>query len=215
MTKHNREAFKPNAIIKSLIAADTLVWTGAFFNSAIAAVYLAQVIPDNAVQVIATGYAVYLMSRSLPQFFVAKVLDHNKSYIDEVYLAMFGAILWGISYALFITISSPWQLYAISVLNGIGVAMYLPAWRKMFAKYLDKGQEAKENAFLDSIEAAIGAIATIVGAELVTILGSFKPVFIVFGAMSIIGAFLIAGLAKYQEIKDGRVMSKTRSKKLK
>lgn len=211
MATDKKKAFKPNGIIRSLMITDALVWTGAFFNSAIAAVYLAQVIPENSVQIIAIGYAVYLMSRSLPQFLIAKILDHNKSYLDETYLAMFGTIIWGISYALFIFISKPWHLYTISILNGIGVAMYLPAWRKMFAKYLDKGQEAKENAFLDSIESAIGAGATILGAEIVTILGTFKPVFIAFGAMAVMASFFIAGLTKYQEIKDGKAFSKTKS----
>jgi len=195
--------FHPNKIIKTLIAADTLFWAGAFFNSAIAAVYLSEVIKIDPVTVIATGYAVFLLARSLPQFFIAKVLDSNKSYADEVYVATFGAIVVGISLFMFNYISEPWHLYAQSIINGIGVALYLPAWRKLQAKYLDKGQEAKENAVLDSIETAVGAFAALAGAKLVSIFGSFKPVYIILGSMAIVGSMIIFTLGKIKAIQKG------------
>ena len=74
---NSKKTFHPNKIIRTLITADTLFWAGAFFNSAIAAVYLADVIKIDPVTVIATGYAVYLLARSLPQFQIA-VFHHHK-----------------------------------------------------------------------------------------------------------------------------------------
>jgi len=200
--------FHPNRIIKTLIAADTLFWAGAFFNSAIAAVYLSEVIKIDPVTVIATGYAVFLLARSLPQFFIAKVLDSNKSYADEVYVATFGAVVVGISFFMFNYISEPWHLYAQSIVNGIGVALYLPSWRKLQAKYLDKGQEAKENAILDSIETAVGALAALIGAELVTLFGSFKPVYVILGSLAIIGSGIIFTLGKIKAVQKGTMLKK-------
>jgi MFS family permease len=200
---NSKKTFHPNKIIRTLITADTLFWAGAFFNSAIAAVYLADVIKIDPVTVIATGYAVYLLARSLPQFQIAKFLDSNKSYADEVYVATLGAVITGLSFYMFNFISEPWHLYAQSIVNGIGVALYLPSWRKLQAKYLDKGQEAKENAVLDSIETVVGAVAALVGAELVALFGSFKPVYYMLGTLTLIGGGVIFTLGKIKAIKKG------------
>lgn len=192
----NSKKFRPNAIIKGLIFADGLVWAGTFVNSAIASVYLAEKLPVNAVQIIGLAYAIYLLSRSIPELFIARKLDREKGLTDEIKSSAIGAFLLFISYTSYIFISEPWHIYLLSVVNGIGLTLYLPAWRKMFALYLDKGQEAKENALYDMMEAGVGAVASILGGFIVEEFGTFTPVFIGTGVLALISSISLYVLGK-------------------
>lgn len=186
-----------NKTVKALLIGDGLLWAGIFFNSALAAVFLAEQLGESAITIIGSAFFVFLAARAAPQYWIAQKLDSNRSQVDEFKTAFAGTIVIGLTYAAYALITLPWHLYAISLVSGLGFALYLPAWRKLFNLNLDKGNEGMNSAFLDLSDAGIGALATVLGSYAVDILGDFRPVFVTMGVVAIVGGWaIIRGMKK-------------------
>ncbi|MCB9790232.1 MFS transporter [Candidatus Nomurabacteria bacterium] len=78
-------------------------------------------------------------------------------------------------------------VYAINVLFGIGAAIYLPAWRKTFARYVDIGKEGQNYAISDMFLSITRSLASVAGGLLVELTGSFSYVFLVASLFTLIG----------------------------
>lgn len=186
-----RKFFRPklpiNKVIFSLIFTDGLVWAGYWVNNAIAAVYLQERIGVNAIQSISLGYAIFMLTRGLLQIPIARLLDKFPGFVDEGWSIILGGLFMGSSIFSYLFISEAIHLYLVQFLFGLGAATYLPAWRKTFATYLDKGKEGSEYALFDATSMLVGATMTVIGGSIVQMTANYDPVFISTSLMSVVG----------------------------
>ena len=138
-----------NIFIRTLAFADSFIWFGYFFFISIVAIYLEKQLGVNAIQAIAIGSSIYLITRALVQFPVTYVLDSNKSEKDEVYAILLGGILMSLSFLGYNFVYNEVSLYLVNVLFGLGVGVYLPAYKKVYGRYVDPQHEGAHYAFND------------------------------------------------------------------
>ncbi len=137
---------------------------------------------------ITIGTGLYLFFRAIVQLPVSKYLDRNESNKDEIYAITLGGILVSLSFFGYIFVWQAITLYLINILFGIGVGIYLPAMRKTYARYIDKGKEGFYFAFGDFMFSFVGAIGAITGGLIVTLTGSYVFLFLFSAIISLIGA---------------------------
>lgn len=190
------DIFNTNKHTRSLSYTDSFTWAGNFLFSSIVAIHLGARLGIDAVSAIAVGFSIHLLVRALAQIPISKALDSNKSHKDELYSMLLGCILMSISFVCFEFVRSAVDLYVINALSGLGSAFYLPAWRKNFAYYAEKGSEGLNYAYSDILFAISGAVAAALGGYVVQITGTFTHVFIASGVITLIGGFTSLRLAK-------------------
>ncbi len=188
---------KINKHIKSFAITDGFIWSGNFLFSSIVALHLSNKLGGDPVSVIATGFSVYLIVRAFVQIPISKFLDSNRSHKDELYSMLLGSILMSLSFVGYELVQTDIHIYLINALFGLGCAFYLPAWRKNFAHFAERGSEGANYAYADLIFAVSGAIAAAVGGYLVQLTGTFTYVFYISSLFTLIG-----GLNSLQLLKD-------------
>lgn len=155
---------KLNIMIFALTGSDIATW--GIFNilSTFIGIFLSNKLGMNAVQVVGIGLGIYTFTRAIFQIPVGLIADKLKSTNDEVILLIIGNLLMGIPYAMLVFVSNPGMYYLIQAIFGIGGAINLVAWRKLFALSLDKDKEGLEYAIYGTLFGLFGAaISTIAG----------------------------------------------------
>ena len=134
------------------------------------------------------GYAtaIYWVSKSIVQPFIANYLDRNHGEKDDFVFLVVGMYIANLIPLGYIFSFLPWHIYALEFVRALAMACVVPTWYAIFTRHINKGREA----FSWSIESAgIGfaaGIAGAVGAWLAGLFG-FKIVFVLvtlFGLLS-------------------------------
>lgn len=191
---------KINKIIQILTYSDSFIWGSYHMVNTLAAVYLKERIALNPIQTIANGVAVYLIARSLFQIPIAQFLDKHKSYIDEAIAIFISGLMAGVAFYLYNFIQNAWHLFAVQALFGFAVAINLPAWRKTFARFVDRGHEGAEYSIYDIIYTLFTALLITIGGYLVNLTGNFHAFFTLAAVLSVIGGSVTLLLLKYHKI---------------
>ena len=157
---------------------------------AVVAVYLNQILGDNSLQLIALGFSTYMISRSLFQVPIALSLDRNKGFFDESFAVFFGSFLGSIALFGFTFVNSGATLVLVQALFGLGMACNIPAWRKIFARFVDKDHEAIEYGIYDMLNNIIIALLTALGGYVMTKYASFDLLFTLGAITTLIGGFI-------------------------
>lgn len=195
-------SFKFNKITEILTFSDSFLWGGYHMVSTIIAVYLAQKIDADPLKVISFGYAVYLLSRSLFQIPIAQYLDRKKGYADESIAIFISAIVISIGIFSYRFVNTDWHLYLIQLIIGLGVAINMPAWRKTFARYLDKGHEGVEYSIYDIINNISIAILIAAGGLFISETMNFDLFFTIAAIIVLVGGFIALLLLRDKNILD-------------
>lgn len=193
-------SFQFNKIIQTLTYSDSFLWGGYYMMNALVAIYLQQKIAIDPLQVISFGFAVYMISRSIFQIPIAHFLDSHKSYIDEAYAIFLSCMIMGSAVFGYVFISEAWHLYLLQFIFGLGAAINMPAWRKTFARFVDKGHEGVEYSIYDIINNLVIALLTTFGGFLVSSSGKFEYLFSFSGILIFIGGFIALFLLKNKKI---------------
>lgn len=161
--------FKPpfTKVVLLLTLSDVFSWGVYYSITVIVGIYLAQRLDGNAVEYVGIGTGVYMFTRATLQLPLGYMSDRIKHDRDEIALLVIGNMLMGIPFLLYPIISSAWNYYILQFVFGVGTAMGLIGWRKLFAKNLDKNREGEEYAMYETImslaTAILGVVAGIVG----------------------------------------------------
>lgn len=169
--------FKFNKIIQFLTYSDSLLWGGYYMMNAIVAVYLKDKIKVEPLEVIAMGFSIYMLSRSIFQIPIAQYLDKIPGFKDEAVTIFISCVIMAISIFSYQFITEGWHLYIVQFIFGIGTALNMPAWRKTFAQFVDKGHEGMEYSIYDIIANTSVGILTAFGGYLVSVTGNFNLLF--------------------------------------
>ena len=95
--------------------------------------------------------ACFYFSKGVFQIPIGLITDRIKNDRDEIAFLFVGNLLMGVPYLLFPSITNENTYYILQFIIGIGAAMNLVNWRKIFAKNLDKGKEGIDYGVYDTI----------------------------------------------------------------
>lgn len=156
--------FRPpfTKIVLLLTFSDVFSWGIYASISAIVGIYLANKLDGNAIEYIGIGTGVYMLVRSILQLPIGFLTDRIKRDRDELTLLMASNILMGIPFLLYPMITTPYLYFGLQFIFGIGTAINLVCWRKLFARNLDRNREGEEYALYETIMSLAIAVFSIV-----------------------------------------------------
>jgi len=179
-----------NKIIKILILSDFIIISGFGFIAPIFALFLTDKIQGGTIETVGFASAIYWLAAVLTRLPIARYIDKTKTEKDDFYFMIFGSVLISVVPFLYIISAKIWHIYAIQIIYGLGYSLRLPGWYGMFTRHIDKNHEGYEWSF-DSLVSGVGSgITAALGGVMAAKLG-FNALFILIGAVSIIGTAVL------------------------
>ncbi|MEM4576282.1 MAG: hypothetical protein QW701_02325 [Candidatus Nezhaarchaeales archaeon] len=114
---------KVNKVIRSLISFDFVVLTGMGLVTPIFAIFITNRIVGGTPFVAGLASTAYMASFSVARLSSAYVVDKKLSERGKILLSVFGTVLAGFSYLLYVVAKLPWHVYLLQTLNGIGIGL--------------------------------------------------------------------------------------------
>jgi MFS family permease len=160
---------KLNKVILYLTFSDVFTWGPYMIITTLSGIYLANKLGENVIEFIGLGVSIYFITRAILQLPIGILTDRIKRDRDEIILLMLGTFLMGLPFIFYPMIKTPAEFFILQFIFGIGTALNLVNWRKLFAKNLDHNREGFEYAMYEMImsfataglTALAGAVANI------------------------------------------------------
>jgi MFS family permease len=111
-------------------------------------------------QIIGIGAAIFNLTNAIFQIPCGYLVDKLKGDKDEIITLALGNFLMGFPLILFPIIGSANLYYFLQFIIGLGAAINLVSWRKLFAKNLDENHEGMQYA---SYQTVMGLCTSIFG----------------------------------------------------
>lgn len=154
---------KLNRVLIYLTFSDVFSWGTYTIISALTGLYLARKLGQNTVEYVGIGTAIYFFVRGVTQLPIGHFTDKYKKDKDEIFLLALGIVLMGIPFLFYPRITQPYHYYLLQALFGLGVALDLTTWRKLFALNIDGGREGRQYANYETIMSIFTGILSVVG----------------------------------------------------
>lgn len=188
-----------NRTIKLLMISDVFFFTGFGLISPILAIF----VKDNLVggTILAAGVSsfVYLVAKSLTQMPFARYVD-AKPQTRRTFVIL-GSILMALASLLFIPATHIFTLYVAQLIRGIGSGLAYPCWIGLWLSHLDSHHEGFEWSVYNTTASLGTAVAGVIGAGLVELIG-FQWTFLIMAGFAFIGGILLFWLDKNQPHKS-------------
>jgi MFS family permease len=200
---------KINRVIKYLILADFIFWSGWGLLSPIFAVFVIKNIEGGSLSVIGLASGIYWILKSLLRIPIGIFLDSRRGEEDDFWFLFFGLVLSSLVPFGYLMAKYPWHIYLLQSLQAFGMAMALSGWTAIFTRHIDQGKEATEWG-LDATFVGLGiGISGIFGGMIAQIFG-FKTIFVLVGISGLLAASLLFGILKIispRSLKKGLIFS--------
>lgn len=150
----------------------------------------------------------YFITSGILMLLISKWEDHQK-HKENLYI--FGYFLSAWSFLGFLVIDTTYQLFALQIVQGIGLAISTPVRDALYAAYIQKGKEASQWGYWEFVSSAAYGIAALGGGYLAAVYG-FKVLFAVIFAALIIGIIIFSFFYKvyYKDLNKERRISRRR-----
>jgi len=192
-----------NRVVIFLTLSDVFAWGTFTITSALTGLYLANKLGQNAIQYVGIGTAIYFLTRSLTQIPLGRLTDKYKNDKDEILILFVGVILMGIPFVFYPYISSQYHYFFLQFIFGLGVALNVTNWRKLFALNVDGGREGRQYAMYETIISAFTAIFSITGGFIANMGTQYFDMVMSFaGIMIMLGSVWIIFIYKYEDRKS-------------
>lgn len=146
----NKE-FRINKVIAFLTLSDIFTWGLYLVITSLVGLYLATKLEQNAVEIVGIGVAIYNLAKGGFQIPVGMLTDKIKKDRDDILFLTAGNLFMGAPFLFYPLISTPLLFFVLQFFIGLGSAMNLVNWRKLFAKNLDTGKEGLEYGAYDTV----------------------------------------------------------------
>lgn len=170
---------KLNKVILFLTLSDVFTWGALTVINSFIAIYLANKLGANVLEFIGIGVACLNFFRGFLQIPFGYFLDKTKGQTDEEAFLFLGCFFMGLPFLLYPSIESPYFYYFLQALLGIGAAMNLVSWRKLFATNLSKGKEGLEYGIYETIMSSAMVVFSVVAGFVANISQDFFDLVIV------------------------------------
>lgn len=185
-----------NKIIRILILSDILIISGFGLISPIFAVFITEQIQGGRLEVAGLASTVYLLTKSIFQLPLARLMDKIRGKRDEFSMMLLGSLIISLAPLFYFWIRNPLQLFLVQGFYGIGGALAYPAWLALFTSHVDKDNLAFDWGIYGTGVEVGGAIAAGVGGFLAGKFG-FKPLFLIVSLVSFTGSLLLLTISRY------------------
>jgi predicted MFS family arabinose efflux permease len=115
-------------------------------------------------------------------------------YVDKIkeneLIIVFGYVLTGVGFLLYILVSSIWDLFLVEMLIGFAEAIYWPAYDTLYSKHLTSNRAGREWGTWESMRYFTVAASSIIGGLIVTNSG-FNTVFVIMATLCFSSAIYI------------------------
>lgn len=142
---------KFNRVIFFLTMSDIFTWGLYVVINSLVGIYLSHKFGANAIEIVGIGIAVYNVAKGGFQIPIGIIADKIKNDKDDIILLTVGNLLLGLPYIFYPHLTSTTMFYALQFVIGIGAAMNLVNWRKLFAQNLEMGNEGLTYGLYDTI----------------------------------------------------------------
>jgi len=149
--KNFTKRFALNKVIWFLTLSDIFTWGMQLIIIGFVGLYLSKKLGYDPVEVIGVGTAIFYFGKGVFQIPIGVITDRIKKDKDDITALLIGNFLMGTPYLLFPLISQAWHYFVLQFFIGLGGALNLVNWRKLFAKNLDKGKEGLDYGVYDTI----------------------------------------------------------------
>lgn len=197
--------FEINSLIKAYTISETLIWSAWNFITPIFAIYVTLVV-GGTVDVAATAYSVYLISRVIFGLVSGRYLTH-KSVAYKFLLTILGMAIISLSYVGLAYSQLVIQLYIFYSMIGLGIGLATPAKNSLFSSHLTKDNDAAQWSTLDASVYLSMAFAAVVGGFIANNYG-FEELFLVAAGLNLLGIvpYLIY-INHWKKVKDESILS--------
>ena len=176
--------------IKILLLANFINIFGYAFFAPLYAIF-AQKINAN-VFVIASSWGAYTITTGILMLIIGRL---ENSMPNKKYLVVLGYFILSFGALSFLLVQNTFQLFAVQLLNAIGTGIVTPAWKTLYSKSEDKGEETKEWSFYDGGNMLFIGMGSVIGGFLVKEFG-FSALFVVIFFIQLTAAFISLNLLR-------------------
>ena len=179
-----------NKVLGILIASDFLLQAAWGFIGPIFALFLTEQIQGGSIQMVGFAVAVYWVTKSAIQPFLARFLDVTDGERDDFWFLVVGMFAANLVPLGFFFATNMFHIFLLQIVHGAAMALVVPSWAAIFTRHIAKGWEA----FSWSIEStALGfaaGLAAAFGGILAGAVG-FKAVFLIVSVFGLLSSFLL------------------------
>ena len=154
---------KINKVLIFLTFSDVFSWGSFTVISALTGLYLANKLGQNTVEYVGIGTAIYFFVRGLAQMPIGHLTDKFKNDKDEIFLLALGIVLMGIPFLFYQKITVFYHYFLLQAIFGLGAALNVTNWRKLFALNIDGGREGRQYATYETIMSLCTGVLSVVG----------------------------------------------------
>lgn len=154
--------FKLNRVIWLLTCSDIFSWGIYSSISALTGIYLSTRLGTGVVEIVGVGMGIFYLSRSIFQIPIGLVTDKIKKDRDDIIFLVIGNLMIGFPLLFYPVIQAPIFYFLLQVIFGIGAAMNLVTWRKLFARNLETDKEGLSYALYDTVMSGSIALFSII-----------------------------------------------------
>lgn len=177
--------FHVNSVVKSYIMGESFLWSAWNLITPIFAVFVVNNIKYGDIQLAASGYSIYLVSRVIFELLVGPYLSKSSDR-KKFMTTIIGMLFLSVSYIGFSQSTQILQVFLFYATAGIGLGIATPAKNSLFSMHLDKNKEPAEWGIADGISFICMALATALGGFIAGQLG-FKVLFYVAAVVNLVG----------------------------
>lgn len=145
----NPSNFHINPLIKAFIISETFIWSAWNFVIPIFAVFAATKVTGGGIELAASAYSTWLISRLILEVIVGRYLQRAK-LITKFIATITGLILMSLGYIGFAYTTQIIFVYIFFAILGIGFGISSPPKFSIFSTHLDRNKETSEWALYDA-----------------------------------------------------------------
>ena len=179
-----------NKTIITLIFADLLLYSGWGFIAPIYAIFVTDQIRGGSLEMVGFVVAVYWITKSMIQPFLASSLDIKKGEKDDFYVLIFGMTIASLIPLAYFFATSLSHIFILEIGRGMAMACVVPSWFGIFTRHINKDWYAFSwSVHSTAIGLAIGFSAAF-GSIIASLLG-FKALFIIVSFFGFCGTLML------------------------
>ena len=185
-----------NQVILIIILAEFILTTA---DALIGPLFALFVVQDMGAAVTTVGFAIaiYWITKSIVQLFVARYLDKNHGEVDDYYSMLAGLLIVIVTIYSYYFVREVWQIYLLQFFLALGNSFVVPPFYAIFTRHIDKDREASEWAMRSSFSLGAGsALGGALSGLLAAAIG-IRPIFLINGTLMLIGFFVLLFLGPY------------------
>ena len=177
--------------LKLLTISDILIFSGFGLVAPIISIFVKDNLIGGTLFAAGVASAIFLITHAILQIIFADIFNPK----DRRWMLLLGTLLIALVPFGYIFSTTIWHIFIIQFIYGVGAGFAYPSWYSLFSSYLEK----KEGGFQWSVynsSVSIGtAVTAAVGAWLAEQVG-FRLVFLITGAISVLGLLILFKLDK-------------------